>query len=176
MSLYPHYVRYKDSTHIESTNYLYFDDGSDELRRILRSKFNSFLNYYDHLGTSVTTITTTNFYKLNTTTTLGLYNDNFQHTNNRITNLNTNRNCKLEACVSMTSGNNDVLHVAFYKNGAIVDSSDMDGTCSASGKASVIATQTIINLGVNDYVELWVKNQSSNNVTLVHLNVIITEI
>lgn len=176
MSLYPHYVRYKDSTHIESTNYLYFDDGADELRRILRSKFNSFLNYYDHLGTSVTTITTTNFYKLTTTTTLGLYNDNFQHTNNRITNLNTNRNCKLEASVSVTSGNNNILNFAFYKNGAIISSSEMDVTCSSSGKASTTHIQTIVNLDVNDYVEVWVKNQSSNNVTLVHLNVIITEI
>ena len=65
---------------------------------------------------------------------------------------------------------------AFYKNGAIVDSSEMDVTCSAAGKASTTHIQTIVNLGVNDYVEVWVKNQSSNNVTLVHLNVIITEI
>lgn len=176
MSNLPNYVRYKDSTHIESTNYLYFDDGSEEPRRIIRSKFNSFLNYYDHLGTSVTTISDTNFHKLGTTTTLGLYNDNFNHTNNRVTNLNTNRNCRLDASISVTSGNNDIINFAFFKNGVKVDSSEMDVTCSSSGKASSINIQAIVNLDVNDYVEVWVKNQSSNNVTLVHLNVIITEI
>jgi hypothetical protein len=176
MSKYPHYIRYKDATHIESTDYIYFDDGSDELKRILRSKLNSFLNYYDHLGTSVTTITTTNFYKLGTTTTLGIYNDNFQHNNNRVTNLNTVRNCKIESSISVTSGNNNILNFAFFKNGAIVDSSEMDVTCSSSGKASTVTIQAIVELSPNDYIEVWVKNQSSNNVTLVHLNFIITEI
>lgn len=176
MSIYPHYVRYNDATHIESTNYLYFDDGSNEMRRIVRSKLNSFLNYYDHLGTSVTTIADTNFHKLNTTTTLGLYNDNFQHTNNRVTNVNTSRNCKIESSISVTSGNNNVLNFAFYKNGSIVTSSEMDVTCSASGKASTITIQAIVSLAINDYVEVWVKNQSSNDVTLIHFNVIITEI
>jgi hypothetical protein len=31
-------------------------------------------------------------------------------------------------------------------------------------------------LAQNDYIEVWVKNQSLNNITLVHLNFIITEI
>lgn len=176
MSKIPYYIRYKDTTHIESVDYLYFDDGTDVLKRILRSQFNSFLNYYDHLGTSVTTITDTNFYKLGTTTSLGLYNDNFQHTNNRVTNLNTTRNCKVESSISVISGNNNVLNFAFFKNGIKVDSSEMDTTCSSSGKAATLTIQGIIQLAPNDYVEVWVKNQNSNNVTLIHLNFLITEI
>jgi hypothetical protein len=46
MSL-PYYVRYKDSTAISGTNYLYFDDGSEYLRRILFSDFSN------EVGTSI---------------------------------------------------------------------------------------------------------------------------
>ena len=69
-----------------------------------------------------------------------------------------------------------MLNFAVYKNGVKVDSSEIDVTCSGSGKAQSIPIQCVVNLAVNDYVEVWVKNQSSNDVTLKHFNVIVTEL
>ena len=169
-------VRYKEATHISATDSIYFDNGTGILQQLVRSKFNSFLNYYDVVSNSVTTITTTNFYKLNSSTTLGLYNDNFTHTNNRITNAVNSRNVKAECNVSVSSGNNNVLHFAFYKNGVKVDSSEIDVTCSGNGKAQSNPMQCVVNMAVNDYLEVWISNESSNDVTLAHFNVIVTEL
>jgi hypothetical protein len=58
-------VRYKEANHISATDSIYFDNGTGILQQLVRSKFNSFINYYDVVSNSVTTITTTNFYKLN---------------------------------------------------------------------------------------------------------------
>ena len=169
-------VRYKEANHISATDSIYFDNGTGILQQLVRSKFNSFINYYDVVSNSVTTITTTNFYKLNSSTTLGLYNDNFTHSNNRITNTVNSRNVKLECNISVSSGNNNILNFAVFKNGVKVDSSEIDTTCSGSGKAQSIPIQCVVNLAVNDYLEIWAKNQSSNDVTLAHFNVIVTEL
>ena len=48
--------RYKESTHISATDSIYFDNGTGILQKLVRSKFNSFLNYYDVTSASVTTI------------------------------------------------------------------------------------------------------------------------
>ena len=168
--------RYKESTHISATDSIYFDNGTGILQKLVRSKFNSFLNYYDVTSASVTTIADTNFHKLNSSTTLGLYNDNFTHSNNRVTNTVNSRNVKLECNVSVSSGNNNVLNFAVFKNGVKIDSSEIDVTCSGSGKAQNSSIQCVTNMAVDDYLEIWVKNQSSNNVTLVHFNVIVTEL
>ena len=168
--------RYKEVTHISATDYLYFDNNTEILQRIVRSKFNSFINYFDFSSNSVTTITTTSFYKLNSNTVLGLYNDNFTHSNNRVTNTVNSRNVKAECNLSVSSGNNNVLHIAFFKNGVKVDSSEIDATCSGNGKAQSNPIQCVVNMDVNDYLEVWISNESSNDVTLAHFNVIVTEL
>lgn len=168
--------RYKDASHISATDFIYFDNDTQILQRLPRSKFNSFINYYDVSSNSVTVISDTNFHKLNSDTTLGLYNDNFTHTNNRVTNNNTSRNVKIEGNISVSSDNNNVLHFAIFQNGVIIGSSEIDVTCSGSGKAQSNPIQCVTNMASNDYVEVYVRNESSKDVTLTHMNIIVTEL
>ena len=168
--------RYKDATHIMATDYIYFDNDTQILQRLPRSQFNSFINYFDVGSNSVTIISDTNFHKLNSVTVLGLFNDNFTHTNNRVTNNNNSRNVKIEGNISVSSNNNDVLHFAIFQNGVIIASSEIDVTCSASGKAQSNPIQCVTNMASNDYIEIYVRNESSNDVTLTHMNMIVTEL
>lgn len=139
----------------------------------------AYANYFDFSSESVTTITTIDTYvKLNTSTTLGFSRNGLAHTNNRITRTGAStRVFRLEGILSASSGNNNVIHVAFFKNGTILPSSEQDGTIGVTGKSTAIPFHCLIELTTNDFIEVYVKNSSGTaNITLHNVNVIIQQL
>jgi hypothetical protein len=136
-------------------------------------------NYFDFSSASVTTVAQSDtWYKLNTSTTQGFQRDGLVHSNNRITwTGTTTRVFKLEGIVSATSGNNNQVHVAFFKNDNLHPCSEQEVTTSGSGRASNVAFQCLIQLAQNDYIEVWTKNATgATNITLNNVNVIVTQL
>lgn len=75
--------------------------------------------------------------------------------------------------VSFTSGNNKVIGLYINKNGTIVSSSEMYATTSGSGRAESIHVQTVLELTANDYIELWIENDTdTTDITVEFLNFI----
>jgi hypothetical protein len=136
-------------------------------------------NYFDFSSASVTTVAQSDtWYKLNTSTTQGFQRDGLVHSNNRITwTGTTTRVFKLEGIVSVESGNNNQVHVAFFKNDTLHPCSEQEVTTSGSGRASNVAFQCLIQLAQNDYIEVWTKNATgATNITLNNVNVIVTQL
>ena len=139
----------------------------------------AYINYFDFSSGSVTNIVASNtWYKLNTSTTQGFSRDGLVHSTNRVTWTGaTTRVFKLEGIVSVESGNNNQIHVAFFKNGELHPCSEQDVTTSGSGRASNIAFHCLIQLAQNDYIEVWVKNASgTTGITLDNVNVIVSQL
>jgi hypothetical protein len=132
-------------------------------------------NYYMTNNTTVTTISTINTpVKALGTTTANAINQKFTHTDNRLTYVGALiRDFQVTATVSLSSGNNNVIGVYVAKNGAVISSSEMYSTTSSGGKAESITCQTILELNENDYVEIWVENNTATtDITTEYLNVI----
>jgi hypothetical protein len=67
-----------------------------------------------------------------------------------------------------------VIGVYVAKNGTIIAESEMYGTTSSSGRAESISCQTILEMEENDYIEIWVENNTAaQNITVEYMNVII---
>jgi hypothetical protein len=76
---------------------------------------------------------------------------------------------------SMTSGNNQNLAMRIAVNGTTVAASNALFQTSGSGAASNIGTQLLRTLNPNDYVEVFVANNTAaNNITVSDLNVTVT--
>lgn len=109
------------------------------------------------------------------TTTPNAINQKFSHSNNRLTYTGgLIRDFQVSVTTSLTSGNNNVIGVYVAKNGTIITESEMYGTTSSSGRAEAITCQTILEMQENDYIEIWVENNTaSQNITVEYMNVII---
>jgi hypothetical protein len=96
------------------------------------------------------------------------------HSNNRLTWTGaTTRVFRLEGVASVVSGSNNVIHVAFFKNGNLWPCSEQDSTVGTGGKSTAIPFHCLIELATNDFVEVYVKNASGTaNITLDNVNVI----
>lgn len=108
------------------------------------------------------------------TTTANTINQKFSHSDNRLTYTGgLIRDFQVSATATLTSGNNNVIGLYVAKNGVVITSSEMYATTSSGGRAESIACQTILEMEENDYIEIWVENDSSTtNVTVEYLNVI----
>jgi hypothetical protein len=152
---------------------------ANEVKTVVNSLFTGYINYFDFSSQSVTTVAQSNtWYKLNTTTTEGFKRNGLVHSNNRVTYTGeTTRVFKLEGIVSVESGNNNQIHVAFFKNDNLHPCSEQEVTTSGSGRASNVAFQCLIELAQNDYIEVWTKNATgATNITLGNINVIVTQL
>jgi hypothetical protein len=137
----------------------------------------AYVNYFDFSSNSVTTVDTADtWYKLNSNTTTLFSRNGLAHTNNRVTNVGPTRIFKLEGIVSMVAGNNQEIHAAFFRDGVLYPCSEQSTITGTGNRTNAIPFQCVIELTTNQYVEVWVKNQTgTNNITLKNLNVIITE-
>jgi hypothetical protein len=152
---------------------------ANEVKTVVNSLFTGYINYFDFSSQSVTTVAQSNtWYKLNTTTTEGFKRNGLVHSNNRVTYTGeTTQVFKLEGIVSVESGNNNQVHVAFFKNDNLHPCSEQEVTTSGSGRASNVAFQCLIELAQNDYIEVWTKNATgATNITLGNINVIVTQL
>lgn len=138
----------------------------------------SYGSLFDYSSSSVTTISSSStWYILNCSTTSSFTNG-FTHSNGRLTcSKSYSKPFKLEGNISLSSGNNNEISVAFYKNGVLIPCSESHLITTSSGKAQSCNIQCITDLNVGDYIEVYIMNDTSaTNVTLRHLNVIITEL
>lgn len=148
-----------------------------EIEAIVERMKPAYINYFDFASNSTTTITdVATWVKLNTVTTKGFSRNGLEHTNNRVTNTGTKKVFRFTGFVSLASNNNNEIHVAFFKNGAIVPCSEQSVVTNAAGRRSAIPFVCNGELDTEDFVEVYVKNQTSEaNITIDNLNVEIIE-
>lgn len=114
-------------------------------------------------------------YKVAGTTTSSSVTQKFTNTNNRATYIGAlTRFFKVTATLSANSGNNNQIGCYVAKNGSIIADSEVYITTNASGRAEAATVQTLVQLTANDYIEIFVENDSgTTDITVTDLNVII---
>lgn len=177
------YVEPQDITHPKDQDLIpFYTQSSATLKELKFTKVvmlkPAFVNYFDFSSGSVTNISILNtWYKLNTDTTQGFSRNGLLHENNKITNTGESSTFFMQAIISLSSGNNNNIHLAFFKNGVIVPCSEQDVTTSSGGKAQVLPIQCVTELNKGDYIEVYVKNTTgTTNVTIDNFNSLISEL
>jgi len=135
--------------------------------------------YYMVGNSTATTISATStFYKIAGTTSQGITPDNFTLADNKATFTGSaSTNFKVTAVLSLTAGNNQDIDLRIAKNGTTQARSHQEVTTSGSGSAQNIVVKDIFTLTTNDYIELFVANNTSTtNITVIDLNVIIEKL
>lgn len=136
----------------------------------------SFGHYYMLGNTTQTIISSTSVaYKVLGTTTNDPLTQRFAHSNNRLTYIGAiTRTFKVNVYVTLTSNNNQLLSIYVAKNGTIVSTSESRVTMSGNGDREAIPCQAAVSLSTNDYIEVFVRNNTSVfNITATYLSVIV---
>ncbi len=83
---------------------------------------------------------------------------------------------RFQASITFQGTNNDQIYISFYKNG--YETRGRGGTTiKGTGKPTTMTIQCLETLDDGDYMELYIKNEtSSNNLTLEYVNIIANEI
>lgn len=138
----------------------------------------TFAQYYMTNNATATTIVVSTPTKAAGTTTANSINQRFSHSNNRATYTGAlTRDFEIEAWAALTSNNNNVLRLYISKNGTAITTTFGEGTANAGGKAEGLVTASVVELSTNDYIEVFVSNETgSNNITNINLNVIVSEL
>jgi hypothetical protein len=150
----------------------------DEMDNNLRYLDKAFISYFDFASASETDIAQSGtWYKLNSDTQSVYSRNGLVHTNNRITNTGSIKVLKLEAIASLQAGNNQQIHLAFYKNGTtLLPCTEQSVNTGTGNRISALPIHCLAELGTNEFIEVWVKNATSaNDVTIDNLNVIVSE-
>ena len=132
--------------------------------------------YFMNGNETATTITTVGTaVKVAGTTTPASFNQKFDHSNNRATYVGSRtRFFKVTATLSVESGNNNEIGIYIAKNDTLLTESEIYITTNAGGRAENGMVQTIVELAQDDYVEIFVQNDTSTTDVIVsELNVII---
>jgi len=108
-------------------------------------------------------------------TTSGSITQKFTNSDNRATYIGgITRAFKIVATASLESGNNNQIGFYIAKNGTLITESEVYGTTSGTGRSENIVVQAFVQLTENDYIELWVENDTgTQDITVTELNVII---
>lgn len=116
-------------------------------------------------------------YKVLGTTISAPLTQKFINTNNRATYIGALANLfKITATISLLSGNTNQISVYVAKNGIVIPESEVSGTASGTGKSENIVVQSLVELEQNDYIEIFVENDTSvTDITVTELNVIIQD-
>ena len=117
------------------------------------------------------------FEKIEGTTTASPVNQKFSHSLNRLTYVGgltkefvISASCSANSVVTPTA----VLLIRIAKNGATIAESEAQATTSNAGRNENFYCQAITNLAPNDYIELFVANDTSaNSVIVTDLNVLV---
>jgi hypothetical protein len=151
---------------------------NDFVQEIIDSQtYPAYINYFDFDSASETNIINSNaWYKLNTNTTSLFSRNGLVHTNNRVTNTSNTKILKIEGIVSISAGNNQELHAAFFKNGQLYPCSEQSNNTGGGLKVVALPFHCVVELQKNEYIEVWVKNKTgTTNITLDNINVIVQE-
>jgi len=135
------------------------------------------LAYYTMNGnvTATTVASAGVAYKVAGTTASQSVTQKFTNTANRATyNSVISRIFSIQAVLSLTSGNNHQIGCYFAKNGTIIANTEVYITTNGSGKAEAAKIQGLVELTENDYLEVFVENDTSaTNITVTNLSVIV---
>jgi hypothetical protein len=133
--------------------------------------------YYTN-NTAQNPITTQNvFEKILGTTTASPINQKFDHTNNRLTYTGgLARSFKVTASISANSVTTQsvIIKTRIAKNATTLAESESQATTSATGRNENFFSQAIVELNTNDFIEIFIANETNANSLLVtELNVIV---
>lgn len=146
-----------------------------ETRGVLNSA--AIANYYMINNTTLTDIVTQNVaVKIAGTTTSGALAQKFTFTDNRATYVGAiTRDFKVSAVLTVVAAtSNKQIGLYIRKTNTLVTESEQYVTTNANSRAEAITIQSFVNLSTNDYIEIWVENDTDNtDVTISFLNVII---
>lgn len=132
--------------------------------------------YYMNNNATATVVASSGVaYKVLGNTTSAIITQKFTNTNNRATyNGAVTKFFSVLATASLESGTNNQIGLYISKNGTVINESEVYGTTSGTGRAENITIQAFVELTANDYIEIFVENDTSaTNVTVKDLNVII---
>jgi len=114
------------------------------------------------------------YYKILGTTSSGTYVEKFTLTSNKALYSGVIEGLyKVSAMISLTSGNTNVISARIAKNGVTSAQSTSKTTTSGIGKSENIGCFDLVNLTTNDYVEVFIANDTLNDITVTELTVII---
>lgn len=127
---------------------------------------------------AVTTITSANVpVKIaGTTTSLNLFRTDTNSVNNRIRYVGkTNRNFSYSVSFSVTAAtNNKTFNFYIYKNGVKLPESKQSRKIGTGGDVGSASLTGLVNLATNDYIEVWVENETDGtNITAQSLNFVL---
>lgn len=129
---------------------------------------------------NATATTTPNTWKKAAGTTIAdTNNSKFNHSSNRLTYVGgfTTTFHIFVNCNLLASANNQNLSIGLALNGTIITQSEMTIRATTSGQPYFAATQFPVIMSANDYIELFVINNSgSTNITVQDMNMFITKI
>jgi len=138
---------------------------------------------YYVLNGAIATLTTLDTWAVGTASTTGILNSKFTHGGNRLTYTGVRSlTFKVTAVAVITwagGGNNKDIGIGIVKNGVTtLVTSEMTTRAVTSGVEYFVSTQDVFSLATNDFVEVYVITRSATvtSITLVNLNVIVTEI
>lgn len=104
-------------------------------------------------------------------------NQRFGHSDNRLTYVSAlTVSFIITAVCTITAANNNQVTVAMYKDGAEIPGSSQTVTTNAAGRAENITIQTTTTLAEAQYIETWVANNTTADVTVTVLNMIVRSI
>lgn len=130
------------------------------------------------VNNATATTTPTTWKKASGTTTEDSQNSKFTHSNNRLTYTGgfTNTFHIFVNCNVLSNANQNIS-LGLAKNGTIISQSEMTVRCTTASQPYFAATQYPIIMSANDYVELFIiNNTGSVNVTVQDMNMFITKI
>jgi hypothetical protein len=132
--------------------------------------------FFTNNATQNAIATTAVFEKIEGTTTASAQNEKFSHTNNRLTYTGgitrefvITASCSAQAITT----NATTITVRIAKNGVTIAESESQATTSATGRNENFYCQALVELAQNDFIELFIANQTNANSLLVtELNVL----
>lgn len=133
-------------------------------------------NYYMNNNATATTISATGTaVKVAGTTTSASITQKFTNTDNRATYTGAiARSFKVTVVLSLNSGNNNQVGIYIAKNGTVIPESEIYVTTNAGGRAEGGVSQVIVSLSTDDYIEVFVENDTAiANITVSDLSVIV---
>lgn len=155
--------------------------GYDPINKDWREHTKAHLNYFDYTTKKVTNIEENDiWYVLGMTASFGFKNTSRLIVDDlgEVTHLGVTASVfKIEGVSSLSSENNNEIHLAFFKNGVLIPCSEQSGITTSGGKATSISFHCVTQLEPEDNLQVYVKNSTASaNVTLQNINVIITEL
>ena len=156
---------------------LQYNDNKSLFRNCRGINNSAEISQYHMNGNATTTVisSTNTPVKVEGATTSSAITQKFTNTDNRATYTGAlTRIFAVTATLSASSGNNNQVGSYISKNGITIDESEVYITTNGVGKFEGCAIHTLVELSTNDYIEIFIENNSSTtNISVTDLNIII---